>query len=145
MSEKEIPHISVDCVVTEPVIDETNPKWRDWETSSIGSSDDLINGSNHASDGVNVATVGGLGWNLPTNDLTKAGTLDNLSVDSYWVGEDEIEEIEKEKQQDPVNPNYKAVYAKIQTKLASATEKKADGDNDKQEKDGATPNEILKG
>jgi hypothetical protein len=53
---------------------------------------------------------GKLGANLPTNDQTKTGQLDNLSVDSYWVDEEEIDEIDKEKQLDPVTLDYKAVY-----------------------------------
>lgn len=54
-----------------------------------------------------------LGFNLPTNDSTKLGQLDNLSVDSYWVGETELDEIEKEKKSDPLNVNYKGVYLKL--------------------------------
>ena len=110
MSEqKEIPQINI----------ENNPKWSDWETSSIGSSGDLANETNALVNRQNAT----LGWNLPTNDTSKAGNLDTLSVDSYWVGEDELEEIEKEKQNDPINPNYRAVYEKIQMKLNLADQK----------------------
>jgi hypothetical protein len=42
-------------------------------------------------------------------------------VDSYFVGEEELDEIEKEKQVDPVNVNYKAVYNKLQDRLLSKT------------------------
>jgi hypothetical protein len=120
MNDKEVPQISVDSCVND-ILDENNPKWNDWETSSIGSSEDLVNDPNDSHD-INVKSnekTANLGWNLPTNDVTKAGTLDTLSVDSYWVGEEEIEEIEKEKQNDPINPNYKSVYNKIQAKIIS--------------------------
>lgn len=60
---------------------------------------------------------------MPTNDTTKSGQLDNLSVDSYWVGEEELDEIEKEKQTDPVNVDYKAVYHKIREKSKNVCEK----------------------
>ena len=58
-----------------------------------------------------------LGWNLPTNDLSKAGQLDNLSVDSYIVGDEELKAIEREKALDPVNPNYKQVYQGLMVRL----------------------------
>jgi hypothetical protein len=77
-----------------------------WETCSIGSADDLINE-------LEAEEKTKLGWNLPTNDKTKAGTLDDISVDSYWVEDEEIENIEKAKEEDPVNPDYKAVYQKV--------------------------------
>ena len=80
-----------------------------WETSSIGSADDLINE-------IEAEEKAKLGWNLPTNDKTKAGTLDDISVDSYWVEEEEIENIEKAKEDDPVNPDYKAVYQQVKIK-----------------------------
>jgi hypothetical protein len=35
-----------------------------------------------------------LGFDLPTNDKTKDGDLDNMSVDSFWIGEDEQDEKE---------------------------------------------------
>jgi hypothetical protein len=37
-----------------------------------------------------------LGYDLPTNDTSKVGDLDNLSADSYWVGEDEDEDEEED-------------------------------------------------
>jgi hypothetical protein len=51
-----------------------------------------------------------LGWNLPVNDIHKAGKLDQMSVDSYFVGDKELDEIEKQKKLDPINPNYRVVY-----------------------------------
>lgn len=91
------------------------------DTGSIGSSFDLLadpdyehhnNKHHHQKTGANL-DQGKLGFNLPTNDTTKSGQLDSLSVDSYWIGDDEIEDIEREKQLDPVNPNYKNVYNKV--------------------------------
>jgi hypothetical protein len=70
-----------------------------------------------------------LGFNLPTNDRTKSGQLDTLSVDSYWVGEDEIDEIESEKQADPVNPNYKNVYTKMKMKQQQNNNNSSDNKN----------------
>ena len=114
---KDIPEINI---VTDLNKD---PKWNDWETSSIGSSEDLVGGGEENMNEQSVSGIASLGWNLPTNDLSKAGNLDTLSVDSYWVGEEEIDEIEKEKQIDPINPNYKAVYEKLQNKLNFSSEK----------------------
>ena len=114
---KDIPEINI---VTDLNKD---PKWNDWETSSIGSSEDLVGGGEENINEQSVSGIASLGWNLPTNDLSKAGNLDTLSVDSYWVGEEEIDEIEKEKQIDPINPNYKAVYEKLQNKLNFSSEK----------------------
>ena len=67
-----------------------------------------------------------LGWNLPTNDLSKSGKLDTISVDSYWVNEQEIEDIAAEKARDPCNPNYKAVYGKMMASKTSADPSKKD-------------------
>lgn len=124
MSEnKEIPEINIESDVNK------DPKWNDWETSSIGSSADLVGGGDDIKIDHRNSCTGALGWNLPTNDLLKAGNLDTLSVDSYWVGEEEIEEIEKEKIIDPVNPNYKAVYEKMKNKVNISSQK----DNEKDE------------
>lgn len=85
--------------------------------------------SNHMSP-VHHLETGKLGFNLPTNDTTKSGQLDNLSVDSYWVGEQELEEIEKEKKTDPISLDYKVVYhkmrdrAKVDTDAASPADEK---------------------
>ncbi len=125
---KAIPEINIETDVNQ------NPKWNDWETSSIGSSDDLVREGEDNPDhkAINNSGAGvNLGWNLPTNDLSKAGNLDTLSVDSYWVGEEEIDDIEREKQIDPINPNYKAVYEKMQNKLVISSEK----DKDKEKRD----------
>jgi hypothetical protein len=125
---RDIPEINIETDVNQ------NPKWNDWETSSIGSSDDLVredeDNTNHKANNNTGASVN-LGWNLPTNDLSKAGNLDTLSVDSYWVGEEEIDDIEREKQIDPINPNYKAVYEKMQNKLVISSEN--DKDKEKRE------------
>ena len=67
-----------------------------------------------------------LGWNLPTNDLSKAGQLDNISVDSYIVGDEELKAIEREKALDPVNPNYKQVYQGLMIRLGQDAEVKPD-------------------
>lgn len=96
-------------------IEEDEDKWNAWENDSIGSANDLEN---------NEQDKEKLGFNLPTNDKTKVGTLDTISVDSYWVGEEEIEEIENEKKLDPINPNYKGVYEKMQAKINEENEEK---------------------
>jgi len=45
--------------------------------------------------------------------------LDNLSVDSYWIEEEELNNIKKEKESHPANPNYKSVYEKVVEKSKS--------------------------
>ena len=74
------------------------------ENEDIGNSDDLREDFDDKK----------LGFNLPTNDLSKSGDLDNISVDSYCIGNDELEDIKIEKQINPINPDYKTVYEKIQ-------------------------------
>ncbi len=64
-----------------------------------------------------------LGFNLPTNDLSKSGCLDDQSVDSYFVGDEELKDIDLEKKLDPINPNYKLVYDKIQQKYENNEKK----------------------
>ncbi len=126
MSEnKEIPKISIESDVKK------DPKWNDYETSSIGSSADLVGDDDDIKIENRNSRTGTLGWNLPTNDLLKAGNLDTLSVDSYWIGEEEIEEIEKEKIIDPVNPNYKAVYEKMKNKVNISSQKDSEKDDTK--------------
>ena len=81
------------------------------DTDSIGSFEDLKDLDEKK-----------LGFNLPTNDLSKAGNLDAISVDSYFVGDDELEDINVEKQLDPMNPNYKIVYEKMKNKYITPVE-----------------------
>ena len=65
-----------------------------------------------------------LGFDLPTNDLSKSGCLDDQSVDSYFIGDDELKDIDLEKKLDPINPNYKLVYDKIQQKYENNSKNK---------------------
>ena len=103
--------------------------------SSIGDADDLlqepnednVNDNNNNNRLTTSSMAAGselnkfkLGWNLPTNDLSKSGQLDTISVDSYWVDEKQIEDIAAEKAKDPCNPNYKAVYEKMINANATA-------------------------
>ena len=107
----------------------------DWETDSIGSASDLTQLDEAEPVKVTKPTASKstvppkkannlsldtnkLGWNLPTNDISKAGQLDNISVDSYIVGEEELKAIEKEKSLDPVNTNYKHVYEGLMVRLS---------------------------
>jgi hypothetical protein len=50
-----------------------------------------------------------LGFDLPTNDSSKAGKLDQMSVDSYWVDDEHIQKINELKKVDPVKPDYQQV------------------------------------
>jgi hypothetical protein len=84
------------------------------DTNSIGNADDLL-----AECQPYKLDLNKLGWNLPTNDLKKSGQLDNLSVDSYWIEEEELNNIKNEKESHPANPNYKSVYEKVVEKSKS--------------------------
>lgn len=76
-----------------------------------------------------------LGFNLPSNDYSKSGTLDDISVDSYWVAEEEIKEAEQEKKLDPANPNLKKICTKVQQKYAESTQQEQQEESrNKQEK-----------
>jgi hypothetical protein len=79
---------------------EIKKKCLEWESCSFGDTDDLL--KDEESDELCPAK---LGFELPTNDKTKVGTLDNLSVDSYWVGEEEIDENEENKQKNTNEKN----------------------------------------
>ncbi len=96
------------------------------DASSIGSADDLLTDQNNNANDKNF-----LGFNLPTNDLTKSGQLDNISVDSYWINEDDIDDINREKKLDPVNPNYKSVYKNTIRKFNESQIKENMNDNEK--------------
>ena len=97
------------------------------DTDSIGSADDLIDQNNNKNNNNNL-----LGFNLPTNDLTRAGQLDNISVDSYWINEEEIDDINKEKELNPVNPNYKSVYKSMIKKYTENQTKENENSESKQ-------------
>ena len=120
-----------------------------WETDSIGSASDLTQlNYSEPNDSVNLTKpppkvstlskpshnfkvdVSKLGWNLPTNDLSKAGQLDNISVDSYIVGDDELKAIEREKTLNPVNPNYKQVYEDLMIRISK--DKDSPNDNSRE-------------
>ncbi len=95
------------------------------DAGSIGSADDLLDNNKNNKDF--------LGFNLPTNDLTKSGQLDNISVDSYWINEDDIDDINREKKLDPINPNYKSVYKNTIRKFKETKIKENVNDNEKKE------------
>ena len=97
------------------------------DTDSIGSADDLIDQNNNKNNNNNL-----LGFNLPTNDLTRSGQLDNISVDSYWINEEEIDDINKEKELNPVNPNYKSVYKSMIKKYTEKQTKENENSESKQ-------------
>jgi hypothetical protein len=98
------------------------------DTDSIGSADDLIDQNNNKNNNNNSL----LGFNLPTNDLTRSGQLDNISVDSYWINEEEIDDINKEKELNPVNPNYKSVYKSMIKKYTENQTKENENSESKQ-------------
>ena len=99
------------------------------DTDSIGSADDLILDQNNNKNNNNNNL---LGFNLPTNDLTRSGQLDNISVDSYWINEEEIDDINKEKELNPVNPNYKSVYKSMIKKYTENQTKENENSESKQ-------------
>jgi hypothetical protein len=116
----------------EVTIEETDPNISnsyDNDNDSIGSADDLLTDPNNNKQ---VETGGAnfikdkllLGFNLPSNDVAKSGQLDTMSVDSYWVDDEDIDQIEEEKRIDPVNPDYKSVYEKTVQKHRQETEGK---------------------
>lgn len=71
---------------------------------------------------------GKLGFNLPTNDKTKSGQLDNLSVDSYWVDQEYMDEVEKEKHLNPVTLDFKTVYHKLHDRHKTTNNNKEESD-----------------
>ena len=76
----------------------------------LGNCDDLLKEEGETLEGSK------LGWNLPVNDTTKSGKLDSISVDSYWIDDVDINEIQTEKSKDPVNTNYNTTKEKSQQK-----------------------------
>jgi hypothetical protein len=110
-------------------INEVERKMLDYsDDNSIGSADDLLTDQN------NNKNKDFLGFNLPTNDLTKSGQLDNISVDSYWINEDDIDDINREKELDPVNPNYKSVYENTIKKYKESQLKEINENKDNKQK-----------
>jgi hypothetical protein len=67
-----------------------NEKQDTWDTCSLESLRDILREMSGEQLDQNK-----LGFNLPTNDKSKDGDLDNLSVDSFWIGDDEEQENEK--------------------------------------------------
>ena len=51
-----------------------------------------------------------LGFDLPSNDQSKAGKLDQMSVDSFWVDDNDIKKIEELKKIDPIKLDFNQVY-----------------------------------
>lgn len=51
-------------------------------------------------------------------------------MDSYWVGENELVEIEKEKHNDPVNVDYKGVYLKLRDRASQQPEQQESKPNE---------------
>ena len=69
------------------------------DACSIGSSKDLLSEKDEEKD--RMLDENRLGFNLPTNDKSKSGDLDNLSVDSYWIDDDDENKLnENENQND---------------------------------------------
>ena len=59
-------------------------KYIEWDACSFGSTGDLL------VEQETKLNINLLGFDLPINDKTKAGNLDNISADSFWIGEEEI-------------------------------------------------------
>ena len=45
-----------------------------------------------------------LGFDLPSNDLSKAGKIDQMSVDSFWINDEDIK-IKEESKLDSIKTN----------------------------------------